>query len=187
MKHGFILLLLFSCMLFLIISGCGPNPAPPSFIIDISFGGPGTGLGFGKFEDEIKRWQIFKANTLSRVTKIEVAIYKGTGETSQSDVTIELYSVSNNLPSGAVLATATISADSITEDLAIASAPLAYNGLVSGQQYAVVLGQVNPQVDHYRWEVCDGNSSYLKFGKYTGEWIDESAWGHGWLKIYVSK
>jgi hypothetical protein len=188
MKHGIILFLLFCSMLLLIISGCGTNNStPPSPIIDISFGEPWWGLGFGKGEDEIKRWQTFKANALPKVTKIEVKIYKGTWETNQSDVTVELYSVTNNLPSGAPLATTTISADSITEDSTIASAPLSYNGMVNGRQYAVVLGQVNPQADHYRWEVDNRIISYLNFGKYTGagEWKEESY--HGWLKVYVSE
>ena len=66
------------------------------------------------------------------------------------------------------------------------NAPLTYNGLVNGTEYAITLGQQTPQSAVYEW--CTGEiNSNLQYGKWNGSsWVDESSLGDGWMKVYVS-
>jgi hypothetical protein len=168
-----------------------PTPTPgatpttgPGSVIDGSHTG-NKHYAFGQVTGQIKRWQTFIANSYPRITSVEVKIQKISG-TTQSNVTVELFATSNNLPTGPPLASATIPAGSAGTSFTVVSASLAYTGLVNGTKYAIVLGQQTPQAACYEW--CVGNvSANIQFGKYDGStWIDESGLGDGWLKVYVS-
>jgi hypothetical protein len=161
-----------------------PTPTIPGSVIDISHSGT-SGYSFGQASDQIKRWQTFIANSNPKITGVDVKIHKHTG-TTQSNVTVELFATSNNLPTGTVLASATISAASIGTSFAVFNAPLTYTGLVNGTKYAIVLGQQTTGTSDYEWCTAAVDSN-LQYGKWTGStWTDESSIGDGWTKIYVA-
>ncbi|WP_168120389.1 glycoside hydrolase family 9 protein [Paenibacillus sp. HB172176] len=153
-----------------------------SSVIDISHNGT-FGYTFGESRDQLKRWQMFVANAKQTIEKIQVNVRKF-GNTS--NMTVSLYATKNNKPSGSALKTITVPASSISEDFAVIDVPLTYTGLINGASYAIVLGQVrNSDYSTYEWLTSAVNDS-LTSGKYSGgKWMDESAIGDGWLKIFV--
>ncbi len=158
--------------------------APATSVIDVSHNGT-SGYTFGQSSDEVKRYQTFIADNYPNITSVEVKIRKNV---SPGNVTVELYATSGNKPTGTPLASAIIPAASVPSDYSVVSAPLAYSGLVSGTEYAIVLGQSTPGIGgNYEWQAgVNVNSSY-DFGKYTGStWTDESSISDGWLKVYLS-
>lgn len=165
-----------------------PTAPPSGGLIDISHSGTAYNL-FGRDADEIKRWQTFIANPYPNITSVDVKIKKHPG-TGHSDVTVELFATRFNLPTGSPMASTTIPASSVSDSLAVVNAPLTYNGLVSGTEYAIVLGQQTwqPGVENlYAW--CNGVnvSDDLQFGKWNDYlWVNESSQGDGWMKVYVS-
>ena len=161
-----------------------PTPTIPGSVIDVSHSGTGH-YGFGEASDQVKRWQTFIANANPRITSVDLKIQKHNG-TTQSNVTVELFATSNNLPTGSALASATIPASSVSVSFTVVNAPLTYNGLVNGNEYAILLGQQTTQTVNYEW--CTGAvDSNLQYGKWTGSaYTDESSLGDGWMKIYVS-
>jgi hypothetical protein len=166
-----------------------PSPTPEDiFIIDVSHKGNGNGYAFGSTTDEVKRWQTFVANSYPYLTKVEVKIAKDGTTNFHSDVTVELYAVQKNLPSGIPLAYASIPAKNVTDHSSVVGVPLQYGGLTAGARYAVVLGQISPQPGHYLWAI-DKAKEGLTSGKFNGisDWTDESQLGDGWLQVYVKK
>jgi hypothetical protein len=163
-----------------------PTSTPPADPSTIDISNPGTtGYTFGQGADQVKRWQTFIAGQNPKITGVDVKIHKQ-GGSGQSNVTVELFATSNNLPAGPMLASATIPAGSVNIYWTVVNAPLTYNGIVNGTKYAVVLGQVTPGADNYEWCTAEVNSN-LQYGKWNGSsWVDESSLGDGWAKIYTS-
>ncbi len=157
-----------------------PQEASP--IIDVSHQGT-YGFMFGETRDQENRYQTFTANANQQMTHIEVNVRKFN---NPSSLTASLYATKNNKPIGEALATVAVKASEVSEDYAIVSIPLAYAELESGATYAIVLGQLHTSdFAGYEWLTSEVSGA-LKFGKYSGgSWIDESAIGDGWLKVYV--
>ncbi|MBP1995415.1 glycoside hydrolase family 9 protein [Paenibacillus eucommiae] len=155
---------------------------PSSSVIDISHNGS-EGFTFGETRDQVKRWQMFVANTKQSLTKVQVKVRKFG---STSNMTVSLFATKNNKPTGSALANVTVPASSISEDFEVINVPMTYSGLASGATYAIVLGQVkNSNYTTYEWSTSEVSSS-LRSGKYSGDkWIDESSIGDGWLKLFV--
>lgn len=165
--------------------GYSPLNQTETAIIDISHEGS-AGFAFGVGLDEVKRWQIFTANSFPNLVRVEVKIYKY-AETGQNDLLVELYAAGSNAPFGLPLAQATIPAQMVGLSATVVGASLKYKGLVAGRNYAVALSQVNPKEPHYNWCMEEVNGD-LKFGKFNWDaWIDESHLGDGWLEVYVTK
>jgi predicted alpha-1,2-mannosidase len=164
-----------------------PTPTPGTSVIDISHSGTTNVYAFGQAGDQVKRYQTFIATSYPKITAVEVKIKKHIGS-SFTDVTVELFATSNNTPTGSALASATIPASSIGTSLQVLSANLTYTGLVNGNEYAIVLGQVTPSTgSFYSWVHGVEVSTDLQNGKWTGSvWVDESQLGDGWTKVYVS-
>ncbi|MFC5406058.1 glycoside hydrolase family 9 protein [Cohnella soli] len=156
--------------------------ASSSNVIDVSHQGT-DGFMFGETRDQVKRYQTFVANANNTMTRIEVNVRKFN---NPSNLTASLYATKNNKPTGSALATATVKASAISEDYEVIDIPLTYTGLGSGATYAIVLSQSKTS-DYagYEWLTSEVSGT-LKFGKYSsGAWVDESAIGDGWLKVYV--
>ena len=160
-----------------------PQRQQASAVIDLSHNGSGH-FTFGEARDQVMRYQTFTANDSSTLSKVEVKVRRWF---DASDMTVSLHATQDGKPVGEPLATATVPASSIPERFEVVEAPLTYSGLTNGATYAIVLGQVEPSDFAYEWQT--GNvSAALKFGKFSdGEWIDESAIGDGWLKLYVGR
>jgi hypothetical protein len=157
----------------------GPDPT----VIDMSHDSGGTILGFGASGNEEKRFQTFTANSNPHLDKVEVKIKKY-GSGSWTNVTVALYATNGNKPTGSALASTTIPHSDVGTSLAVETANLTYGNLVDGTRYAIVLGQSKPGNPHYQWAADSVNAEY--FGKYNSGWGDESGFGDGWLKVYVS-
>jgi hypothetical protein len=141
---------------------------------------------FGQSGDQVQRYQTFIANSMPTLNNVTVDIQKING-TAQTNVTVGLYATSAGSPTGSALATTTIPASSVGTSDTVLTAPLSYNNLVDGQQYAVVLGQTTPSTSNdYEWATT-GSGGVLRFGKNTGSaWVNESSLGDAWLKVNVS-
>ncbi|MBO9609614.1 MAG: discoidin domain-containing protein [Paenibacillaceae bacterium] len=155
---------------------------PQVSVIDLSTNFSG-GTSFGSSIDEVKRFQTFTANNRPHLASVDVNIHKRTG-TGQSDVTVELFATSNSQPTGAVLASATIPASSVSTGFSIINVPLLYTGLVDGTQYAIVLGQTTNSSNNYEWANGPVRTDQ-SYGKFDGvsTWTTESF--GGWLKVNV--
>ncbi|MDG0813466.1 S-layer homology domain-containing protein [Cohnella rhizosphaerae] len=154
-------------------------------VIDLSHAGLNS-LGFGSGSDEIKRYQTFTANSNGVLHSIYVKVKK-TGGAGQSDLLAELYATQDNVPTGAPLASGTVSASAIGNDYSVVNIPLDYAGLVDSAKYAIVLSQVSPSSSRYAWAATIGATSpSQQLGKWNGSaWVDESGVGKGWLKVYA--
>ena len=144
-----------------------------------------TGHGFGLQYDQRKRWQSFLAQGQPNLFEVDLKLRKVQGST-RSDVTVELYPLVSGKPGTTALASATISSALLnTQTFTVVAAPLRYTGLVSGTRYALVLGQVVPDLACYEWCVKP-NDPQESFGKLQGGWVDESALGDGWFKAWTT-
>ena len=85
------------------------------------------------------------------------------------------------------MASTTVPARSVSDYLAIVNAPLIYSGLVSGTEYAIVLGeQTSPPgfENLYAWYNGVNVGDDLQFGKWNNYlWANEriSSLSDGWL------
>lgn len=92
------------------------------------------------------------------------------------------------------MASTTIPARSVSDYLAIVNAPLIYSGLVSGTEYAIVLGeQTSPPgfENLYAWYNGVNVGDDLQFGKWNNYFYGRMNVYHprvmdGWMKVYVS-
>jgi hypothetical protein len=197
-KSGF--LLFFLIIAFLTCGGGGSSNGgggsnneggESSSIIDISHGGT-YGYTFGTPNGEqAKRFQTFIADCYAKIDGVEVKIKKNNGSQTYDDITVELYETKANIPSNRIAGT-TFDASSLGTEFTIIRAELKCQTLVPGMEYAVVLGQTDWDTlvnDGYTWCV-QPVSPELDFGKLKGltdsDWSDESSYGDGWLKVYVT-
>jgi hypothetical protein len=102
-------------------------------------------------------------------------------------VTVELFATESGSPMGDALVSTTIATGSVDNFFEVVHAPLEYEGLVEGTQYAVVLGQESSAAAGYEWVSGEDVASGESFGKgAAGSYTDESELGDGWLKIYAN-
>jgi hypothetical protein len=156
-------------------------------VIDISHNGIQS-YSFGyRTDNQTKRFQTFIADYHTILDGIEVKIQKNNGTQTYNNISVELYETSAGLPT-TKLAETTMNTTSLGTVLTVMRAELKYQNLVPGTEYAIVLGQENPDTvttNGFSW--CTKQvSSELDFGKLEGStWTDESLNGDGWLKVYV--
>jgi hypothetical protein len=158
----------------------------PTEVIDLS-NDSNSGTSFGSITNEVKRWQTFTANGYPNLTSVDVKIHKHVG-TTQSDVTVQLFAISNDKPIGSALASTTISSSSVGTSYSSMNAPLTYYGLTNGTKYAIVLGQITNSESNYEWVSGSSGTTGQNYGKFDGAstWTEESFLGNGWLKVYVN-
>jgi len=151
-------------------------------IVDLSHEGSGWN-SFGEEADEIKRFQTFFA-AATGISKIQVKIRYLGGAIPNGDVVAEVYETDGNLPVDEALAKAVLPKDDvITSD--VNEIPLECGGLKVGEKYAIALDQ-DPRQNNvcYEWNNGIDLDPDLQFGKFAGNWVDESFLGDGWLIIY---
>lgn len=165
-------------------SKSGSTTSPTQGTIDLSNTST-SGSSFGRNDtDQKKRYETFTATNLSQITSLDLRIKADNGV--PSNLVVELYNTSGNMPTGSPLASAQVAGSSIPTSFGTVNVPLTYSGLVNGTKYAVVVTQATlSNTSFYEWAVAAGSSSN-QFGKYTTTWVDDSAVGDGSLKIYVS-
>ncbi|TLS38391.1 right-handed parallel beta-helix repeat-containing protein [Pseudalkalibacillus caeni] len=162
--------------------------SPEETVIDLSHDSPASwGYTFGT-KDEVKRWQTFTATGNGTITNLGLLLREKAGEGQLSNLVVELYKTSNHLPVGEPLKAESIAPQEVTFDQEW-KFPFLYEGLESGQQYAVALTQATLSADggmhNYSWPAKSINSQE-HFGKFAGgKWVDESGIGDGWLKVYA--
>lgn len=141
------------------------------------------GNGFGNSYNEIKRYQtFFVSGKYNKIKSIDLRLRKFEGS-SQSDIKVELYKVSNKVPTGSALASAIIPATRIYSSWTLVSVPFEYTALDFKGEYAIVLSQITPQTSRYEWAVSNVSSD-TSFGKWIGyTWVNESSLGDGYLKV----
>ncbi|WP_309122624.1 glycoside hydrolase family 9 protein [Paenibacillus sp.] len=162
--------------------------APPNHVIDVSHDGV-FGYTFGEFSDQLRRYQTFVSEGYPVVTGIDLKLRKLWGE--PGDVTVQLYATSDNRPTGEPLAETILPNEAVQwNDWTEVSVPIAYEGLVSGAEYAVVLGQTSPEESDgvYEWLAGYDVESNWNFGKNTraAGYVDESSIGDGWMRVHVA-
>jgi hypothetical protein len=155
-------------------------------VIDFSNTVSSAGYGFGALTDEVTRYQTFFPFGYRELSAVGVEIRK-IAPGAQSDVTVDLFATADGHPTGPSLARATIPASTIGTAFAESVVPLRYSGLTDGVTYAIVLGQVTPQADHYEWNSYPVDPSAV-FGKSSnGSWTAEPGLGDGWMRLFVSR
>jgi hypothetical protein len=135
----------------------------------------------------VQRYQTFVADSHPSLAGVEVKIRRN-AIGAYAAVILELWDVgADHLPRD-LLATASETLGSLGTTFTEESLTLTYHGLVSGQEYALVLGQAgtasfNPA--GYEWCTAEASAAG-RFGKKTSyAWVDESGSGDGWLKVHV--
>ena len=142
---------------------------------------------FGKVTNQVQREQAFLDTGITSLSDVRVTVRDAAGSgTGQSAMTVSLYNVApGGSYTGAPLATTTVPASEIhTSDTTI-DVPLSYSGLVPGQQYAILLGQVTPSnTSWYEWSTVGTDGPY-GFGQIqaNGVWVREPDLGQGWLQV----
>lgn len=168
-------------------------------VLDLSNTNLGGGLGFGNATGEVKRYQTFSPGPFAKLDSIRVRIERRSGD-DQDDVEVQLFDAdpATHTPTGTALSTAKLdstviplSADNPSEN----EVALTYNGLVDGNEYAIVLGVTAPAASgaHYGWLVGGaltnpGSTTGNYFGKIdeNGVVTDESRWADAGLMLYLS-
>lgn len=167
--------------------GGGTEPPPATYaVIDVSHDGNSANT-FGRTTDEIKRYETFVADDHPDVVGVAVKIRKW--NTSDYEfASVELHETAADHTPAAKLASSSIDTTSLGTGFRVVTAPLTYQGLVAGREYAIVLAQpagTSFNGSGYEWRVglvSDQNH----FGKWNGtSWVEES--GDGWLKVSVRK
>ncbi|MFI9380067.1 hypothetical protein [Kutzneria sp. NPDC052558] len=156
--------------------------AAPPLVVNSSTAGS---IDVGRTGDNQAVGQSFFANSSPTVSGVKVNLRKvGTG---QSDVTVSLQAMSAGLPSGIPLATATIPAASVGAGFTTVTAPLKYDGLVDGRNYAIVVGQQHNSPDAYYQWATTGSGGPLDMAAYNGStWTSRSVqFGNAWLTLDV--
>ena len=183
-------LLLLSLILAAALAGCtggGPGESNTA-VIDLSHNGI-LGNGFGNTTDEIKRWQTFTANEYPVLTAVEVKLRK-IGSGTFYPIRVELYETdAGGKPAGDPLAYGYIPPDWLDTTFQVVQTGLDYDGLINGQQYAIVLCGAWLSAAHYEWldqVKVDPAQHFGKFYSGTSSWVEESN-GDGWLKVHVAK
>ncbi len=199
------LILLSMAALVLSISCAKSSPTGPDelFVIDISHNGTAA-YTFGwyhgdrnSFLSSRSLWQTFIAETHPKLVKIEVKIKVDTGGSTLTDVTAQLLATdAQHRPTGDPLAQGSLGSAGVGTDFAVVTIPLAYEGLVPGKEYAILLCQQVPTDSaHYAWAVAQVSPT-LYLGRYIFDSLcpcvetpnDDYQWvpGDGWLKLYTS-
>ena len=151
--------------------------------VDINHSGT-RGYGFGNVADEVKRYQTFSLLRSVTVIGVDLKLRKYNG-TTQTDLTAELYATSGGRPTGAPIASGTLSSFHVGSDWTIVHIPIKSHPLVA-TTYALVLSQSSLSSARYEWAVVQVRSS-ISFGKWNGSsWIDESGLGDGWARIWTT-
>lgn len=160
--------------------------------IDIDFSHDGkNGFGFGNTDGESKRWELFTTPAgdyfVMNGVQLKVRRY---GEPAQSDLVVELFATSGNLPTGEPLTMAVVPSSIIGDTWTVVNVPLFYGHdhggtLEAGQQYAIVVSQRVPSQSRYEW-LTGTTARQTRFGQWNGgAWIDESALGTAWMKVWL--
>jgi len=158
------------------------SEAAPPLVVNSSTAGS---IDVGRSGDNQAVGQSFFANSSPTLSGVKVNLRRvGTG---QSDVTVSLEAMSAGLPSGIPLASATIPAGSVGKDFTTVTAPLTYNGLVDGRNYAIVVGQQQTSPDAYYQWATTGSGGPLDMASYNGTaWTSRSVQsGNAWLTLDV--
>ena len=152
------------------------------------------GNAFGDSTDQIKRFQTFSVPDppsgfcYFNHCGVELKVRRAEGEgLTQSDLVVELYAAQGGLPGGdSPLTTAIVESGLVSySDWTILQVPLACEALISGQNYAIVLGQRSPNPVKYEWAVGPATGPF-NFGKWNGtSWVDESGLGNGYSRLWL--
>lgn len=174
-----------ACAVALSACGGGGSSERKTGVIDLSHDGT-SGFTYGKaVADQERRYQTFIAGALPSLTAVEVKIRKNE-VAAYLPVAVELREVDAGHFPARLLAAGRIPAAAVDTAFAVVSVPLAYRGLVAGEEYAIVLAQpgVSPGGDNAGYEWAIGPAGALHFGKYEDlAWEEEAR--QGWLRLSV--
>lgn len=142
---------------------------------------------FGRTTDEIQRYETFVADDHPDVVGVAVKIRKWNMNPYEF-ATVELRDTAADHTPATLLASSAIDTNSLGTTAAVVTAPLTYQGLVAGKEYAIVLAQPDGtdfNTSGYEWCVTPATEPN-HFGKWNGtSWMEEP-W-NGWLKVSVRK
>ncbi|MGL1888981.1 MAG: trehalase family glycosidase [Reichenbachiella sp.] len=137
-------------------------------------------IAFGSVESP-QMFQPFLASS-KNLKAVDINIRRYGDVNSHSNLQVQLYTIKNGLPKK-LLGTASLKAKNIDSFFEVVNIPLAYDKLKIGQTYAIVLSQMQPQIDAYEWVIGEIDGA-KNFGTYQNGWKAEKA-KSAWLKLYV--
>jgi hypothetical protein len=106
-------------------------------VVDVTHDGT-SGFTFGQDHDQLKRYQTFFARETQAVVGVDVKVRKMAGST-HSDITVELFDTYQQEPVMAPLASAVIPSSAVGSNWTVVNAPLHFQQLSRGCEYAIVL------------------------------------------------